>query len=276
MLKYRSGSTGEEVDLSGRNIRAHIKTAGLYDYEWEVNETAAEIGSKIDGFGKKARKYDIILDFKGNKSERATAAETFYRIVETDVINRTIGRIELNGYYIKCYIIAVESKNSGIPRTVRQQASVYVPYPLWIAENSYTFHDYGVLSSNNKRYPGAYPYRYANGLGSAYVVNPHYTDANFLLTIYGPVTNPMITIGGNAYLVNIILEVGERLEIDSREETVTKVMMFGERVNAFHNREKGQTFFKKIPPGRLTVSWPGNFNWDLTIYEERSEPKWNG
>lgn len=276
MLKYRSGSTGEEIELSGGNIRAHIKTAGLYDHEWEVNETATKLGSLINSFGKKPKKYDITLDFKGNKSERAAAAEGFNRITETDVINQTIGRLMLNGYYIECYIIASEHENSGMPRTVRKQASAYAPYPFWIAENTYTFHSYGVSSSNNKRYAGKYPYRYANGMSNTYIQNPHFTDANFSLVIYGPVTNPMVSISGQNYLVNIVLEAGERLEIDSRTETVTKVMANGERVNAFHNREKGKTFFREIPPGRQPVTWTGKFDWDLTIYEERSEPKWIG
>ena len=275
MLKYRSGSTGEEIELSSGDIRAHIKTAGLYDYEWEVSETAAKLGSIVSGFGKKAKKYDITLDFKGNKSERADAAEIFHRITETDVINQTIGRLTLNGYYIECYIIASEFENSGMPRTVRNQASAYAPYPFWIAENTYTFHSYGVSSSNNKRYTGKYAYRYANGMNNTYIQNPHFTDANFSLVIYGLVTNPMVSIGGQNYLVNIALEEGERLEIDSRTETVTKVMANGERVNAFHNREKGKAFFRKIPPGRQPVTWTGKFDWDLTIYEERSGPKWN-
>ena len=276
MLKYRSGSTGEEIELSSGNIRAHIKTAGLYDYEWEVSETAAKLGSLVSGFGKKAKPYYITLDFKGNKSERADAAEVFHRITETDVINETIGRLTLNGYYIECYIIASEFENSGMPRTVRKQASAYAPYPFWIAENTYTFHSYGISSSNNKRYAGKYAYRYANGMNNTYIQNPHFTDANFSLVIYGLVTNPMVSIGGQNYLVNIVLEEGERLEIDSRTETVTKVVANGERVNAFHNREKGKTFFRKIPPGRQLVTWTGKFDWDLTIYEERSEPKWNG
>lgn len=112
-------------------------------------------------------------------------------------------------------------------------------------------------------------------MSNTYIQNPHLTEANFSLVIYGPVTNPAVNIGGQNYLANIVLETAERLEIDSRTETVTKVMANGERVNAFHNREKGETFFKRIPPGRQAVAWTGKFNWDLTIYEERSEPKWN-
>lgn len=81
---------------------------------------------------------------------------------------------------------------------------------------------------------------------------------------------------GHGGLVNIVLEQGERLEIDSRTRTVTKISKNGEQVNAFHNREKGKKFFKKIPPGRQKVVWSGKFDWDLVIYEERSEPRWSG
>lgn len=125
-------------------------------------------------------------------------------------------------------------------------------------------------------YPGRYPFRYANGMNNTHVQNPHFTDANFTLVIYGPVVNPQVIIGDKSYLVNIVLEQGERLEIDSRTRTVTKISKNGEQVNAFHNREKGKKFFKKIPPGRQKVVWSGKFDWDLVIYEERSEPRWSG
>lgn len=101
-------------------------------------------------------------------------------------------------------------------------------------------------------------------------------NVSALLVIYGPVVNPQVIIGDKSYLVNIVLEQGERLEIDSRTRTVTKISKNGEQVNAFHNREKGKKFFKKIPPGRQKVVWSGKFDWDLVIYEERSEPRWSG
>ena len=145
---------------------------------------------------------------------------------------------------------------------------------MWIGKNAYTFHSYGITSSDNKRYPGSYPYRYANGLSSNYIINPHFTDANFQLIIYGPVVNPQVTIGSTPYLVNIVLEEGEYLIIDSRSETITKVMNKGERINAFHNRQKGRKFFQKIPPGRQLIAWTGKFDFDLIIFEERGEPRW--
>lgn len=86
--------------------------------------------------------------------------------------------------------------------------------------------------------------------------------------------NPQVSIGNIPYLVNITLEEGEYLIIDSRSETVTKVMNKGERINAFHNRQKGRKFFQKIPPGRQLIAWTGKFDFDLIIFEERGEPRW--
>ncbi|MCB6803862.1 hypothetical protein, partial [Enterocloster bolteae] len=62
MLVYKSGSTGEEINLSDNRIKTQIKKAGLYDYEWELDESELKIGSKINGFGKKAKRYEMILD----------------------------------------------------------------------------------------------------------------------------------------------------------------------------------------------------------------------
>ena len=92
--------------------------------------------------------------------------------------------------------------------------------------------------------------------------------------IFGPVVNPQITIGKNIYMVNIILEGAEYLTIDTRTKTIIKTMANGDAVNAFHCRKKGSAFFGKIEPGMNRVSWTGKFVFSVSIYDERSEPKW--
>ena len=96
------------------------------------------------------------------------------------------------------------------------------------------------------------------------------------MIIYGPVVNPMVTIGGVPHLVNIVLEAGEYLIIDSKTKTVIKVTQSGEQVNAYHNRQKQRAFFQKIAPGRQTIMWTGKFDFDIILYTERSEPTWKG
>lgn len=276
MLRYKSGCTGEEINLSKGNIRAHIKTAGLYDYEWTPEEIESILGSKVQGFRKKAVKYKILIDYLGNEEERAKAAENLFEAVEADVMARTPGTLFFKEFYTKCYIIGSKYEDSKNSRGVRKEATIYVPKQSWIAETKYYFKITDVISTDNRKYPLKYPNRYANNLNDAYVINPHFSEANFLLRIYGPVTNPLVNIGEHPYLVNVKLEDGEYLEINSIEKTVIKTMTQGEKVSIFHNRAKGkQSVFKKIPHGRQGVTWPGTFNFDLIIYEERSQPKWN-
>jgi hypothetical protein len=43
--------------------------------------------------------------------------------------------------------------------------------------------------------------------------------------------------------------------------------------NLFDSRNKAQSVFEKIPEGALTFAWEG-FSFELTLFEERSEPKW--
>lgn len=54
MLKYLSGSSQEEIVLSDKKIRAKIRTSGLYDSEWEVEDTKQAQGRKVEEFRRDA------------------------------------------------------------------------------------------------------------------------------------------------------------------------------------------------------------------------------
>lgn len=269
---YYVNHLNERIDLDSDNIILQYQE--LFNYSWDC-ETSSD---RISGFYRDSVTIPVTVTVTADTDkEYFSILEQFYSVISKDIESVMYGRLYLGNQYLECYISGDMKSDAfmGVPIQVKN-LTVVTDRPSWIIENQYTFHSYSVSSSDNKRYAGRYAYRYANGMSNTYIQNPHFTDANFSLVIYGPVTNPMVSIGGQNYLVNIVLEAGERLEIDSRTETVTKVMANGERVNAFHNREKGKTFFRKIPPGRQPVTWTGKFDWDLTIYEERSEPKWNG
>ncbi len=147
--------------------------------------------------------------------------------------------------------------------------------PYWIKEHPFYFKASKITSTNNKRYANKYAYRYANGLNNTYITNEHYAECNFHMNIYGPCVKPSVYIGRHEYHVDAILEAGERLEIDSAAETVTKVMNSGKRVNMFHYRSFGNTVFQPIQTGKQNIFWDGKFDFDLILFEERSEPKWS-
>lgn len=274
MIRYIN-SEGKEYKFYDARVRA--TSGNFHKHAWTPETSKRKIGEIVQGFEKDAAEYEITFTVRGALEDRKTFLDEMQDAFETDVLLERPGRIYFGDYYIDGFVTSSETKTSDIAVYYSQnKVKLYCPRPIWTKENPYTFHSYGVSSSDNKRYPGRYPFRYANGMNNTHVQNPHFTDANFTLVIYGPVANPQVIIGDKSYLVNIVLEQGERLEIDSRTRTVIKIAKNGERVNAFHNREKGKTFFKKIPPGRQKVVWSGKFDWDLVIYEERSEPRWSG
>ena len=47
----------------------------------------------------------------------------------------------------------------------------------------------------------------------------------------------------------------------------------GKEINLFDYRDKTQSVFERIPGGNLRLNWTGTFGFDLTLFEERSEPR---
>lgn len=250
-----------------------LQTGDFLNYGWIRNER----NERINGFKKGITEKEFLITVFGNTDiEYAENWNHIHDVFEKDICEKTQGKLYFGDWYLSCYIFA--SEKSGWEYGCNMHDSRYrlvTDYPLWVRQNTYNFNIYKATSTDNKRHAYKYAYRYANGLSNTYIINPHFTDSNFKLIIYGPAVNPMVIIGENTYLVYIILEENERLEIDSRAGIVHKILRNGTIVNAFHNRQKQRTFFQKIKPGRQPVSWTGKFPFDLIIYEERSEPKWN-
>ena len=272
---YYVNSNNEKIDLLEPPYM--LQTGELFGYKWNY-ESKQRLGGggKITNIRKDLEERTLTLSIVNYGVENyEEAIDYLHEITDIDVLKKTPGRLYVGGMYLNCYVTASE-KSEWEPEAgyIDVSLTLAVEYPMWVGENSYTFHSFGISSTNNKRYPRRYPYRYANGMNSTYIINPHFANSNFKLIIYGPVVNPMVTIGGVSYLVNAILEEGEYLVIDSRSRTIIKVKKNGEQENLYHNRQKGRNFFRKVAPGRQPISWTGKFNFDLIIYEERGEPKW--
>lgn len=272
---YYVNSNNEKIDLLEPPYM--LQTGELFGYKWNY-ESKQRLGGggKITNIRKDLEERTLTLSIVNYGVENyEEAIDYLHEITDIDVLKKTPGRLYVGGMYLNCYVTASE-KSEWEPEAgyIDVSLTLAVEYPMWVGENQYTFHSFGVSSTDNKRYPGRYPYRYANGMNSTYIINPHFTNSNFELIIYGPAVNPMVTIGGVPYLVNVILEEDEYLAIDSRSRTIIKATKNGERENLYHNRQKGRNFFRKISPGRQSISWTGKFDFDLIIYEERGEPKW--
>ena len=255
-----------------------LQTGELFDYEWGYNSVVSYSGQgKITSFSKEIKERPLtlsILNYSRESYERAI--DLFFETVDFDVLNRSPGKLYVGDQYQKCYIITSEKTGWEYDIELLDNTVTYVTEKsVWITEHPYYFKSSEILSTNNKRYPGRYAYRYANGLTNTSVTNEHYAECNFRLIIYGPCSNPAIYVGGYGYLFKVVLEEGEYLEVDSAAETVTKYMTSGIKVNAFNNRNFEDSVFRPIQTGRQEVNWNGRFDFDLVLLEERSEPKWS-
>lgn len=118
-----------------------------------------------------------------------------------------------------------------------------------------------------------YDYFYGNpGIASWQTDFPFASD--FKMTVFGPVADPRILVNGYPYQFFDTLEDTEYVVVDSRDNTLTKYLANGSHISIFDLRNKAESIFRPIPAGTLTFNWSGTFGFDLTLYEERSEPRW--
>lgn len=278
MIVYYENSIGEIFDLS--DFPANIEDIQvLFGRTWEYKKTdlIARNESHLERFYRTSRQEKIVVQiFADSEEEYKALINRFHEITEKDILRKEPGKLWVHDYYMPCYLNANEIKEfEELYYFIKNEVTLTSFYPFWINKKRYRFQSYKEKTTNkNKRYPYKYAYRYGGGGNEGILINQNYMDSNFKLYIFGKAVNPMVTIGENRYLVNTIIDTGEYIEIDSREETVKKVRVDGQVENIFHYREKGKTFFEKIKPGRQPVKWAGIFEFEIEIYEERSEPKW--
>lgn len=123
-------------------------------------------------------------------------------------------------------------------------------------------------------YPYDYEYDYALPLKGEDITCNSVGENAFRICIYGKADNPSIIIGDHTYTINGSIGAGETLLIDSLARTITLTTEKAQNVNWFDKRSRESYIFQPIPPGIQTVRWSGNFGFDLTVIEERSEPQW--
>lgn len=124
--------------------------------------------------------------------------------------------------------------------------------------------------------PYGYPYDYlAEDSTHMTITNNAITDAAVVIIINGYAYNPSVRIGSNLYEFDLTVERGEYLKIDGLNKEAVLVDLAGNSESVFGYRNKEHDLFAKIPEGNNAVSWNGAFEFTVTLYEERTEPKWN-
>lgn len=126
-----------------------------------------------------------------------------------------------------------------------------------------------------------YPHDYMPTTRNASVVNSAVSAMPFEMVIYGPVSEPSITMGGNTYELHMDIPSGAYVTINSVEGQRSIVMTAenGDLTNVFAKGERGtgmgsgSYIFEPLPSGEHQVQWKG-FGFDITVIRERSVPAW--
>lgn len=245
----------------------------LHDYEWTVTKKGNRIASLDRSVSK--RKLPIIIICE-TEEKGIAARNKLMEVVEKDVLAMQHGRIIIGDYYFRCFVTkSQKSKYLTSKRWMEVTLTLTTDFPYWVKETTHTFRNIAEASGGkNLDFAFDHPYDYFSGIGTKDLNNTDFVGTNFRMIVYGACVDPAVYVSGHLYQVNCEVAEGEYLTIDSVSKTVTVTAIDGTVTNVFNLRNKDSYIFKKIQPGSNTVTWEGDFGIDITLLEERSEPKW--
>lgn len=273
-LKYIA-SSGAAFGLKTSTLRA--QSANFNSYSWEASTTAQQYGDRVNRFDKSALSYSCTLQAIGPLPVQRQTLNELHSAFEKDIFSMTPGRLYCGDFYIEAYIIASETQPA--PPWGQNDLTIYAPYPFWVREDAFSFppQENNGDASDFLDYPIGFLYDYTPDVDAFNrIENPGSGPANFQLTLWGPAVDPSITIDDRQIGVVGVVGARERVVIDSRNNSVEKIGQNGTVLNWFNNRLKNDTsIFAKISSGTHNVFWSGDFGFDLSVFEERSEPLWS-
>lgn len=267
----------------------YMLTGGdIFNGKWEEIEN----DDHIQGFEKNIQEKKISLDvMETGLIDLGTAVDQLENVFEKDIIAGQAGRLYVGNSYLNCWIVNTE-KDRWINdlNSISAELKVKTDYPYWITETLFQFRKKtemlpGVAGVIGLDYEYDYEYEYVFGFAEGsdgtlqYMTNDHYTGSGFKMIIYGPCINPAIRIDGHLYELQATLYEGEYAIIDSstrysQDRAIYKVQVDGTKVDLFNSRNKDSDIWQKIPPGRITVTWNGDFGFDIILFSERGTPLW--
>lgn len=276
IVKYISGNSRTEFILN-QNYGISIKECSPYQTEWTYESVERQYGIDITSFGKDPIELQLTLKYRGTRKQVDENLERMFAECENDIIGKTPGQLWIGGHYLNGYFVQ-RSTASVSEYYGREQELVFLsPYGFWIsqAKKSFVAQSGGSAEDGDLDYNYDYDYDYAPdvGIGRHWYVD-HFAPSEFSMVIFGPASDPHININGHAYQVYADVEAGEYIEINSRDNTVVKHRANGSTANLYDMRGKEESVFDPIPGGMNVFSWSGAFGFEITLFLERSEPKW--
>jgi len=269
---------GEEINLNSDNII--LQSTDLFNWEYTYTTLDGKRPKSIDY--KRTSKVinlellllpDLEMDIYAKNEYKEFLNRQLFNCIHKDVVSQKKGRLYLDDFYVEGLFIGSEKVDSLKEMGFKLlNLKFLTDNPNFIKENTTSFNPGSGVAYTGIDYPYNYSYTYTNSkLGNSRLTRGHFAESEFKLSIFGPVSNPRISINENVYSIKDDIGAGEVIEINSKDFKVIKRNQNGDEENIFDKRDAIENIFRKIPGGNLEINWSGIFGFELTIFEERSE-----
>lgn len=249
----------------------------LRDYAWQYDS----LYGKLANFHKGITDRSFTIVIHADSDEAGVALKnTVFSIFEADVLaNRPGCIVDESGYKCEGFIISSEKARWLYEKKhLVINAHFLSENPNWVKVETrrYSPEHEEDIPETAKKYSYSYGgLTYTHSYFANIIKNGSIVPLDMVLRIFGPVSNPLVTVGPNAYQLNIVLATGENAEINTRAKTIVKNNEFtGTSENQFWTASNNSYIFEKIPVGQNGVMWNGSFNFEIDLIDERSEPPW--
>lgn len=256
---------GEEINFGEKGL--YINESDLHDYEWSYDIVNKKVVN-LDNETKKPK-----IDVFATGENRNEIANHFFEVINKDVLENEAGRIVIGDYYLEGYFVSKENSKYSSGKIIKMTMG-YVATNKWMKKTKFSYMPEESTTSEDLDYPHDYPHDYKMHRSTKPIVNDGYRPCDFELVFYGAQETPTIIINGHTYQVYTTLQAGEYLIVNSLEKTIRKVLNDGTIQNVFNRRNKDSYIFEKIAVGKATVIRDTDARLDITLIEQRSEPKW--
>lgn len=254
----------------------YTEWSDLRDWAWSYSEQFGQFNS----FYRNKQDRSLIIGIAGDYLK---AHDDLCDIFAADIIAGQPGQLRVNDWKLNCYVVEA-GYEYGYELSRKAEFKVVSDDPAWIRTNTRVLSgDSG--SSSEEDYGRDYTLE-SGVLGRGYNYGYSLTDVHtaeiilpgsqngYEIMFYGPMTNPVIYLNGHPVQVNVTITAGQRLRLVSNgsEKTIKILSSTGVETDAFIYRSKTDSPFIDI--GQYTEVSYGDFRFDFTTIERRSEPTW--
>lgn len=280
MYKYEityTNSKNETIKL-GRDSGVWLDENELFNYEWDY-VTAQR---KLVAISRDVVEIPVKLLFLNGFDD--SVINHFLQVMDYDARMKSPGTLSVNGFERRGVFFQASTEDYMYKRGLMYRDMRFLALDQdWSRRNVFTF-DVSVGSVDTQLfYPHDYPHDYGGSPAPSSFENPSAFPSEFLLRIYGPVTNPYVIINGNLYAVNCTVVSGGFLVIDSTDRSsIYNYNAQGVAQNVFDlatagSQGSGEYIYELIQPGTNQVSKSNNFKIDIEVLDSRSiPPAWEG